>query len=365
MTKGSTANLPKTTCHRADKVMLRGDNPRNEFGISFGSLNSNPEQYMKFGKEAEDSGYDALYYSDNPLRVRDPFVNMAATATVTKRVRLGTLVSPVVIRHPSVLANSIYAVNELSGGRAVLTVGAGDTSARRIGLNIAKLKEIEDSVQCLRSLLSGQKYNFHSAESCMSFVGKETSVPIYVVGTGPRMLRLSGRIADGTVINVGPDLTDWALEQVRRGADQVGMSCSSKPILWFGFTSIDENGDVAIQRAKPSVANYCIAHRELIHKNRPDLGDNFWSKIDGIRQLDIVHSANWDDAIKASHFIPDDLVRSMALAGTADEIVEVLRKIMGKGVTSIIIRPPSDNDWLKVMKLFASRVIPFFKQEKK
>ena len=91
------------------------------------------EQWQAIAAAAEDGGFDGLFRSDHYMSVEgrrergslDAWTTLAGLAAVTSRITLGTLVSPATFRHPSVLAKSVVTVDHISGGRAVLGIGAG------------------------------------------------------------------------------------------------------------------------------------------------------------------------------------------------------------------------------------------------
>ena len=91
------------------------------------------EQWLALANACEDTGLEGLFRSDHYLSVGgrpdrgslDAWVTLAALAAVTERIRIGTMVSPVTFRHPSVLAKSVVTVDHVSGGRAELGMGAG------------------------------------------------------------------------------------------------------------------------------------------------------------------------------------------------------------------------------------------------
>jgi 5,10-methylenetetrahydromethanopterin reductase len=333
-----------------------------EFGISFGALYADPQTYLKFAKEGEEGGYSYLFYPDSQLVYRDPFTNMAAAAMVTKRVKLGTLVSPVVTRDPTVLANAIYTLHELSGGRAVLGIGTGDSSVRRIGKKPATLKTLMKEVEYIKKLTQGERFNFGTGEFGMRFA--KEGVPIYTIATGPNMLRTSGKIGDGAIVMVGPALSDWAVEQVKQGAREAGRDPDKLNILWCGFCSIHEDRNVAKARVKPSVSWYCVNFPQLIEKTGVPFGKDLWLKIKEFRanyaRYDLVHSDTWEQSIRDAYFIPDELVDKMVLAGTPEDVAKTVGDIQRKGFKTLLFRPPSTDDWYRVFRLFADHVIPKF-----
>jgi alkanesulfonate monooxygenase SsuD/methylene tetrahydromethanopterin reductase-like flavin-dependent oxidoreductase (luciferase family) len=91
------------------------------------------EQWRALARAAEDAGLGALFRSDHyrsivrgePAGSLDAWATLAALATCTERIRLGTMVSPVTFRHPAVLAKNAVTVDHVSHGRVELGIGAG------------------------------------------------------------------------------------------------------------------------------------------------------------------------------------------------------------------------------------------------
>src|ERR687884_224980 len=91
------------------------------------------EQWVALAEACEEHGVETLFRSDHYLSQADPFgrvahdawTTLAALAARTRRLRFGTLVSPVTFRHPSLLANAAATADHVSGGRIELGIGAG------------------------------------------------------------------------------------------------------------------------------------------------------------------------------------------------------------------------------------------------
>src|SRR5918999_3587146 len=109
------------------------------------------EQWVALALACEEHGYDALFRSDHYLSFGHPkewgnldaWATLSALGAVTERIRLGTLVSPVTFRHPSVLAKSVLTADHVSGGRVELGLGAGwmESEHRAYGFPFPGLSE--------------------------------------------------------------------------------------------------------------------------------------------------------------------------------------------------------------------------------
>ena len=86
-------------------------------------------EWLDLARRAEEIGFDSLYVADHPGSCASPFVALAAAAAVTSRLRLGSYVANAGVREPILLASDVATLDVVSGGRAVLGLGAGHTPA--------------------------------------------------------------------------------------------------------------------------------------------------------------------------------------------------------------------------------------------
>jgi probable F420-dependent oxidoreductase len=178
----------------------------------------------EWARRAEEKGFDSVWISDHFFLSLaryggpderygsvEPLMALAALATVTERVRLGTLVLGTGFRHPAMVAKSAVTIDHLSGGRLDLGLGAGwyEDEYRAFGYDFGTLGKrfsiLEESVEVL-ALLFGEKEpvtwqgeHFHLDEAyCRPRPLQEPRPPLWVGGKGgPRLLRLVARRADG------------------------------------------------------------------------------------------------------------------------------------------------------------------------
>jgi F420-dependent oxidoreductase-like protein len=175
-------------------------------------------EQLEIARLAERLGFEALFRSDHyrsfPGRADGPTTDawtvLAGIARETERIRLGTLVSPVTFRHPGSFAKVVTTVDEMSGGRIDVGVGAGwnDPEHSQLGLAFPDIAERADLMEDELAILHG----LWEEPDGWSFEGKQVSVldagfhpkpvqrphpPIIVGGEGrPRSLRLAARYAD-------------------------------------------------------------------------------------------------------------------------------------------------------------------------
>src|SRR5918911_304985 len=111
---------------------------RDVTAIDLGLLPRSPAaEVADVAVEAERLGLDGVWLADSQSIFRDPFAVLALAASRTERIRLATAVTNPVTRHPAVLAGVFATLDELSGGRAILGIGKGESSVYTVGLGPA------------------------------------------------------------------------------------------------------------------------------------------------------------------------------------------------------------------------------------
>lgn len=190
------------------------------FGIQVGG-NHTLESLTTLARQAEDAGFSTMYVPDHFIETEmAPIVAMSAAAAVTSTLRVGALVFDNDYKHPAILAKEIATLDNLSGGRTVLGIGAGwmevDYTALGIpydrpGVRIARLEEglavIKGCYGVGAFSFAGDHYTITEYDGIPKPV--QPKVPILVGGGGPKVLRLAGREAD--IVGINPNLRAGAI----------------------------------------------------------------------------------------------------------------------------------------------------------
>ncbi|OKH81542.1 LLM class flavin-dependent oxidoreductase [Mycolicibacterium sp.] len=290
----------------------------------------------EYVKLSESLGYDNVWFGDSQNIWRESSTVMGAAAVGTERIIFGTGVTNAVTRHPSLLASTWATLAEFTGGRVALGIGTGDSSLRTMGLTPLKLAELEQSIVDLRALFKGEKVvePTSGAEYHLNYVTEPMNIPIYIAASAPKILRMSGRIADGVIVLVGtaPHFIEAALATIEAGAAESGRTLDDIHIVLWTPTAIDEDRTKARDLVRAHVSR--VAIRPLPAKVEPSLEQ----AIDRIREsYDYYQHMNTE----ASHadLVPDELVDLFALAGTPDECAQRLKEIEALGVDQVSIVP--------------------------
>lgn len=308
----------------------------------------------------ESLGYDNVWFGDSQNIWRESTTVMAAAAVGTDRIVFGTGVTNAVTRHRSLLASSWATLSEFTGGRAVLGIGTGDSSLRTMGLAPLKLAELEQAVDELRALFRGEEVQERTsgAQYHLAYLDDPVDVPIYIAASAPRILELSGRIADGVIVLVGtaPQFIQAALERIEVGAKMSGRTLADLRIVLWTPTAIQDDSSEARDLVRAHVSRVVI--RPLPAPVAPHLQE----AVDRIRSTyDYYH--HMDTEAAHADLVPDELVDLFALAGTPAECEKKLSELSDLGVDQVSIVPfvrpgRSKEDTIRAFADIASRVGP-------
>ena len=217
-----------------------------------------PGEFCGMVAEIESLGLRHLWLTDSSLHARNCYSYLTLAATRSSRLLLGTAVTNPATRHPAITAAAAATVDEVSGGRMILGIGAGDRPLLALGFQPSPLATLEAAISGIRRLWHGEEVDLQSPGFTMSGAHlrfpARAGIPVFVSASGPRTLELAGRVADGVILLVGlfPEALDWAVSQVERGAETAGRP---RPhIAVFAYGAIDEDEHAALESARSIAA---------------------------------------------------------------------------------------------------------------
>ena len=245
------------------------------------------DQWAAIAETAERCGYEALFRSDHYLSVMgdgrrgalDAWATLAALAAVTSTLRLGTLVSPATFRHPAVLAKNAVTVDQISGGRVELGIGAGWNAGEHaaFGFDLPPMRErfdrFAEQVEIVHGLLSDGEVAFDGRYYRLAGVDAQPKpagghLPIVLGGrAGPRAAALAARFADEyNVLFVSPD----ECREVRSRLDERLTLSMMTPLASFGREQLEAYAEAGVER----VMLQHLDHADLgaIERKKEELG---------------------------------------------------------------------------------------------
>jgi 5,10-methylenetetrahydromethanopterin reductase len=328
------------------------------FGIVF-----LPETLAGFGElcaEAEELGFGWIGVADSQSVFRELYVALTLAALHTRQALVGPIVTNPLTRHLVVTASAISSVDELSGGRALLGLGSGDSALYTIGAPPATLGGLEESVRALRRLTAGE--TVEGGPTAWRVRRSARRVPIYLAAEGPRTLELAGRVADGVIVGMGltPEVIALSQAAIERGARAAGRSPSDIDVWWFAKTSLADRRDEAIEPIKMALAasaNHAFRFTLDGKGVPPDLRE----RILGLRREYSAHHhelrGDRNASLPERWGLTEFLVDRFAVAGTAGDCVAQLSRAMAAGARQFIITSFVPDPRL-FMRRWAREVVP-------
>ncbi len=226
-----------------------------QFGVGFAPSVPAPS-VIDAARLAEELGYDVFWITDSHMAVREAMSLLGALAVSTTRLNLGTGVSHLAGRHPTVIASAMATLDELAPGRIRLGIGVGDSGPLNLGMPRTTVRDLEAAIHAIRHLLQGEETPGQTRPLRLSYLPpREVSpVPIYVAATGERTLRMAGHVADAALVSGMPDELPRLIALIRAGEQEAGRPAGATRVLFWTTACVDEDRDAARAAVRGSVA---------------------------------------------------------------------------------------------------------------
>ena len=303
---------------------------------------------IEYVQYAELCGFEAVWQAESRL-VRDAIVPMAAFAAVTSRIKIGSGVINNWTRNAAVIAATFLTLDDLAPDRIYCGIGAWwDPLAAKVGIQRRKnLLAMREVLTVVRRLLNRERVTFAGEFVQMDDVELDVvhgrkeprNVPIYIGATGPKMMALTGEIADGAVLNylVSPKYNDMAMAQLEIGAKKAGKSIQDIDRPQLVVCSVDADRGKALDAARKLVTQYLGQQPHIMKASgvSQDL-------LDEIGQV-LTWPATEEQILEAMKLVPDDVVQMITASGTPAECKAKVREYIAAGATCPILYPLGDD----------------------
>lgn len=305
----------------------------HRYGISMGVSPREPlRRASELARAVEERGFEALWYIDFQLGMKDVYAAMNLAALATETVHIGAGVTNLVTRHPTVTANATAALDELSGGRAVLGLGAGWSAVHGAGAEPSRLDDLRAGIHIFRRLFGGEPVELAGAEVRLATARRP--IPIYLAVSQPGMLRLAGETCDGAILMgaADPEFCAWQLGFLHEGLERAGRRRDELTVdLWVTMSVGDDEA-----AALDDVAAWATSQAATFHpwKRLPEAWERY--RDDFARAAGAYHLVDHLSR-RADHrrIVSDDFVRSVALAGDVATCVARLRELWSLDIDRI------------------------------
>ena len=294
-----------------------------EFSIMTGIDPTKPvADIVPYAKSAEEHGFDTLWIWATWFST-DAFISLALAAANTTKIKLANGVAATPVRHPSMLVSSVSTLDNFSGGRAMCGIGCGgQATVGRLGMRKARMAEFRKALQTMKTLFKGEEIKEDGALYKVDSVRR--AAPIYTASWGPKMLEISGQLADGVVI-MAPDHKDVLkikVDRIRNAAVDAGRDPSEVKIV-FGITC-DYADD-----PKPIIDNFKSLAVHYIQRTgyEEEYPADYRALLDKVREevpliaFPATEAPRWE-------LIPDEFVKYHLTVGTQAECLKHIKDLM-------------------------------------
>ena len=315
------------------------------------------ERTLALTRQAEAAGFAHGWLFDSHVLWRDPYPLLTLMAGASDRLRLGTCVTNPGTREPTVTASLLAELDEISGGRMDLGIGRGDSARRVLGKPPITLAHTEEAIQVIRALVAGESIEYEGTELVFPWT-KGWTLPVWVAGYGPMAIAMTGRVADGIILQLAdPDLVRWFVGQLREATSAAGRPADAVKVQTAAPAHVGPR-DLGRERTRwfPAlVSNHVV---DLVNKYpREQLPEALTGYITDRTGYDYHHHAEVGSSNAA--FVEDEVTDRFCLLGGPDEHIAKLRDLADAGVDQFNLYL-MNGDEEEQLEAYGKDVIPAF-----
>jgi 5,10-methylenetetrahydromethanopterin reductase len=267
---------------------------------------------------------------------REAFASLGAVSQVTRNVKLGTAIINIYSRTPATIAMAATTLDMLSGNRTIIGLGASTPAivenlhGIKFGKPIGRMREY---IECIRAMLKGDKVNYNGTyvkvnDFKLLYKPQRESIPIFLACINSNMISLASDVADGVLLYLRPleELRDTVLRIKSAVRDNKSFEIACVFICAVSNTQPEK----ARARAAKTLAFYIAVGKYY---------RNFLSENGFRNETEQIALEYWRNGLEAaSSFVPETMLNSLTICGTADECNKSLAKFMSAGITLPIIQ---------------------------
>lgn len=294
-----------------------------------------PTEWVELVRWIESLGFDDLWITDSSLHAGDCYVYATLALSATSTLQVGTAVTNPLTRHPAITANAFRSLTHLAPERVACGIGVGDRPLGELGLPMAKLQTLRETIAALRSLWRGETLDGEVGPWRFSGAHLLSAVhepPILVSASQPRALELTGEVADGVILLAGlfPEGIAFAREHLESGRAKSERPEFDETFFLYGAISDDEAA--ALESAR-SIAAW-FPKTAPVYARLAGMSDEL---------IDSVNAAyaggEFQHAQHAASLISDDLVRKIAFCGTPAQALDKLEWVRESAPRAVSVFP--------------------------
>jgi phthiodiolone/phenolphthiodiolone dimycocerosates ketoreductase len=326
----------------------------------------------------EKLGFDSVWYPDHIVggNPDTPWPELYTTLTMmginTSKVLVAPLATDCLKRHPSVIAQTLATLDNIVGGRTALGIGAGEAmNLTPYGIPVDHLYgKLKEAIQVMKLLWESSHENpakfegkfYQLNEAFLQIKSKrKPHPPMYIGSFGPRMLEMTGELADGWIpFSHTPETYEKCLNgSIKKGAEKVGRSLSDIEPAFLAATSISNDREQARKEIERAAKRFLVMLPSVLRMVAPQI------KHPGGRYS----LALWMGRLKAEDMktisetaeqIPSDVALKTVFWGTPDDCIGQVEGFIESGCRHVIfgLRGNDPNGAIHLL----SKVVSYFKE---
>jgi len=317
---------------------------------------------IDLAKRAETYGFSHVWTFDSHILWEEPYVIYSKILDETRKVHVGPMVTNPATRDVTVTASVFATLNEMYGNRTVIGIGRGDSAVRLTNGKPVSVAELRQSVIDLKGLCNGEAVEYKGNSIRLPWAG-ESRTPVWVAAYGPKVLALTGEVADGFILQLAdPQIAKWTIQAVRDAAAAAGRNpdevkiCVAAPayvtddvahardqLRWFGGMVGNHVADIVERYGADGNSGVPQALTDYI-KNRQGYDYNEHG------QAGNTHT----------DFVPDEIVDRFCIIGGVDEHIRRINELRDLGVDQFAVYLQHD-DKDHTLAAYGEKIIPALK----
>lgn len=316
------------------------------------------DRIVSLTRLAEEQGFSHGWVFDSHVLWKDPYPLLGLMAQNSERLRLGTCVTNPATRDPTVTASTLATLQILSGGRMDLGIGRGDSALRVLGKPPQTLGSLEQATTLIRDLCEGREVSYEGTPIRLRWA-ESHRLPVWIAGYGPKALAVTGRIADGAILQIGdPELIRWCVGLLRTGARQAGRDPDAIGVMAAAPAHVGprDEGRERVRWFPALVSNHVV---DLVARyGESGLPETLTAYVRNRKGYDYGHHA--EVGSKNAAFVDDESVDRFCLVGSVEEHVAKLRALAEAGVDQFNVYL-MNGDEEEQLKIYGREIIPELK----
>ena len=319
-------------------------------------------RFVELMRLAEENGFDIGWTYDSHILWQEAYPLLTLLALNTERMKFGHCVTNPGTREPTVTASAYATLHDISGGRAVLGIGRGDSARRVIGQQPVKMAEFEAALRMMKDLMNGRKVDWNGKRLELEWAKGREPIPVYVAAYGPRALGVAGRVGDGVIIQLAdPIIIQWIMDQARAAAEEAGRDPDELQCLVCAPSIVTED----MQEARDAVRWFPA----MVSNHVMDLIERYGEDSEIPRELTEYVKArkfyDYKDHSRegAAHgeFVADEICDRFSVIGSVEAVRDKLKEFESVGVDHFNIYLMTHGQE-EILRTYGTEIIPEFRK---